>query len=48
MLSFDSAGQYVLVQGIQFGRLEVGGPDPGRFTPLPLPSAAPFVWSAAW
>jgi hypothetical protein len=48
MLSFDSAGQYVLVQGIQFGRLEVGGPDPGRFTPLPLPPAAPFVWSAAW
>ena len=48
MLSFDSAGQYVLVQGIQFGWLEVGGPDPGRFTPLPLPPAAPFVLSAAW
>jgi hypothetical protein len=48
VLSFDSAGQYVLVQGIQFGWLEVGGPDPGRFTPLPLPPAAPFVWSAAW
>jgi hypothetical protein len=48
VLSFDSAGQYVLVQGIQFGWLEVSGPDPGRFTPLPLPSAAPFVLSAAW
>jgi len=48
VLSFDSAGQYVLVQGIQFGWLEVGGPDPGRFTPLPLPPAAPFVLSAAW
>jgi hypothetical protein len=48
MLSFDSAGQYVLVQGIQFGWLEVGGPDPGRFTPLPLPPAASFVLSAAW
>ena len=41
MLSFDSAGQYVLVQGIQFGWLEVGGPDPGRFTPLPLPPGRP-------
>ena len=39
VLSFESAGQYVLVQGIQFGWLEVGGPDPGRFTPLPLPPA---------
>jgi hypothetical protein len=48
VLSFDSAGQYVLVQGIQFGWLEVRGPDPGRFTPLPLPPAAPFVLSAAW
>ncbi len=48
VLSFGSAGQYVLVQGIQFGWLEVGGPDPGRFTPLPLPPAAPFVLSAAW
>ena len=48
VLSFESAGQYVLVQGIQFGWLEVGGPDPGRFTPLPLPPAAPFVLSAAW
>ncbi len=48
VLSFDSAGQYVLVQGIQFGWLEVGGPDPGRFTPLPLPPAASFVLSAAW
>jgi hypothetical protein len=48
VLSFDSAGQYVLVQGIQFGWLEVSGPDPGRFTPLPLPPAAPFVLSAAW
>jgi hypothetical protein len=48
VLSFGSAGQYVLVQGIQFGWLEVGGPDPGRFTSLPLPSAVPFVSSAAW
>ena len=48
VLSFGSAGQYVLVQGIQFGWLDVGGPDPGRFTPLPALPAGQYVTVAAW
>jgi hypothetical protein len=37
VLSLGSQGQYALVQGIQFGWLDVGGPDPGQFAPLPAP-----------
>src|ERR1700683_1255378 len=48
MLSLGSAGQYVLVQGIQFGWLDVGGPDPGRFTLLPALPAGQYVTGAAW
>src|SRR5579863_4622654 len=36
VLSLGSQGRYALVQGIQFGWLDVGGPDPGRFTPAEL------------
>jgi hypothetical protein len=45
VLSLGSDGRYALVQGIQFGWLDVGGPDPGRFTPLP---AGQYVDFAAW
>jgi hypothetical protein len=48
VLSLGSAGRYALVQGIQFGWLDVGGPDPGRFTPLPAVSAGQYVYFAAW
>jgi hypothetical protein len=37
-----------LVQGIQFGWLDVGGPDLGRFTPLPAVPAGQYVNFAAW
>ena len=35
VFSFDPAGRYALVQNMQFGWMDIGGPDPGRFTPLP-------------
>src|ERR1700733_14266993 len=48
VLSLGSQGRYALVQGIQFGRLDVGGPDSGRFTPLPAVPAGQYVNFAAW
>ena len=48
VLSLGSQGQYALVQGIQFGWLDVGGPEPGRFTPLPAAPAGQYVNFAAW
>jgi hypothetical protein len=48
VLSLGSQGRYALVQGIEFGRLDVGGPDPGRFTPLPAVPAGQYVNFAAW
>jgi hypothetical protein len=48
VLSLGSQGRYALVQGIQFGWLDAGGPDPGRFTPLPAVPAGQYVNFAAW
>ena len=48
VLSLGSQGRYALVQGIQFGWLDVGGPDPGRFTPLPAVPDGQYVNFAAW
>jgi hypothetical protein len=48
VLSLGSAGRYALVQGVQFGWLDVGGPDPGRFTPLAAVPAGQYVNFAAW
>jgi|GEM_PF-1087505 len=48
VLSLSSQGRYALVQGTQFGWLDVGGPDPGQFTPLPAVPAGQFVTVAAW
>jgi hypothetical protein len=48
VLSLGSQGRYALVQGIQFGWLDVGGPDPGRFAPLPAVPAGQYVNFAAW
>ena len=48
VLSLGSQGRYALVQGIQFGWLDVGGPDPGQFTPLPAVPAGQYVNFAAW
>jgi hypothetical protein len=48
VLSFGSEGRYALVQGVKFGWLDVGGPDPGRFTPLPAVPAGQYVNFAAW
>ena len=48
MLSLGSQGRYALVQGIQFGWLDVGGPGPGRFTPRPAVPAGQYVNFAAW
>ncbi len=48
VLSLGSQGRYALVQGIQFGWLDVGGPDSGRFTPLPAVPAGQYVNFAAW
>ncbi|HMD22785.1 MAG TPA: hypothetical protein VKH61_01710, partial [Streptosporangiaceae bacterium] len=47
VLSLEPQGRYALVQGIQFGWLDVGGPDPGRFTPLPAVPAGQYVNFAA-
>jgi len=48
VLSLGSQGRYALVQGIRFGWLDVGGPDPGQFTPLPAVPAGQYVNFAAW
>jgi hypothetical protein len=48
VLSLGSQGRYALVQGIQFGWLDVSGPDPGRFTPLPAVPPGQYVNFAAW
>jgi hypothetical protein len=48
VLSLSSQGRYALVQGTQFGWLDVGGSDPGRFTPLPAVPAGQYVNFAAW
>ena len=48
VLSLGSQGRYALVQGIQFGWLDVGGADLGRFTPLPAVPAGQYVNFAAW
>ena len=48
VLSLSSQGRYALVQGTQFGWLDVGGPDSGRFTPLPAVPAGQYVNFAAW
>ena len=48
VLSLSPQGRYALVQGIRFGWLDVGGPDPGRFTPLPAVPAGQYVNFAAW
>jgi hypothetical protein len=48
VLSLSPQGRYALVQGTQFGWLDVGGPDPGRFTPLPAVPAGQYVNFAAW
>ena len=48
VLSLGSQGRYALVQGTQFGWLDVGGPDPGRFAPLPAVPAGQYVNFAAW
>jgi hypothetical protein len=48
VLSLAPRGRYALVQGVKFGWLDVGGPDPGRFTPLPAVPAGQYVNFAAW
>ena len=48
VLSLGSAGRYALVQGIQFGWLDVGGPDPGQFRALPVGPAGQYAGLAAW
>ncbi len=48
VLSMSPQGRYALVQGTQFGWLDVRGPDPGRFTPLPAVPAGQYVNFAAW
>jgi hypothetical protein len=48
VLSLSSQGRYALVQGTQFGWLDVGGSDPGRFAPLPAVPAGQYVNFAAW
>jgi hypothetical protein len=48
VLSLGPQGRYALVQGVKFGWLDVGGPDPGRFAPLPAVPAGQYVNFAAW
>jgi hypothetical protein len=48
VLSLGSQGRYALVQGVKFGWLDVGGPDLGRFAPLPAVPAGQYVNFAAW
>lgn len=48
VFALDPAGRYALVQNMQFGWMDIGGPDPGRFTPLPgFPVGREVFW-AAW
>jgi hypothetical protein len=44
VLSLDPTGRYALVQCIQFGWMDIGGPEPGRFTALP----GDVDFGAAW
>jgi hypothetical protein len=48
VLSLGPQGRYALVQGVKFGWLDVGGPDPGRFAVLPAVPAGQYVNFAAW
>ncbi len=48
VLSLGPQGRYALVQGVTFGWLDLGGPDPGRFTPLPALPVGQYVNFAAW
>jgi hypothetical protein len=48
VFALDPAGRYALVQNMQFGWMDIGGPDPGRFTPLPGFPAGHEVFWAAW
>ncbi len=48
VLSLEPQGRYALVQGVQFGWLDVGGPDPGRFALLPAVPVGQYVNFAAW
>ncbi|HLK78503.1 MAG TPA: hypothetical protein VKU77_33245 [Streptosporangiaceae bacterium] len=48
VLSLEPQGRYALVQGVKFGWLDVGGPDPGRFMPRPAVPARQYVNFAAW
>jgi hypothetical protein len=48
VLSLGSQGHYALVQGTQFGWLDIGGPNPGQFTPLPALPPSQVVNFAAW
>jgi hypothetical protein len=48
ILSLGSDGRYALVQGVQFGWLDIAGPDPGRFTPLLAGPAGQYSGLAAW
>src|SRR5580693_7669960 len=47
-LLYTRTERYDQVQGVKFGWLDVGGPDPGRFTPLPAVPAGQYVNFAAW
>jgi hypothetical protein len=42
--SLDPTGRYALVTCPQLGWLDIAGPEPGRFTPLPGPAALPAAW----
>jgi len=44
VLSLDPTGRYALVQCIRFGWMDLGGPDPGRFTALPAYPPGQVAW----
>lgn len=48
VFALDPADRYALVQNMQFGWMDIGGPDPGRFTPLPGFQVGREVFWAAW
>jgi hypothetical protein len=48
VLSLDPTGRYALAQCIQFGWMDIGGPEPGRFTPLPGFSPGEVASVVAW
>jgi hypothetical protein len=48
IVSLDSDGRYALVQGFQFGRLDIAGPDPGQFGALTGAQASMYTNFAAW